>query len=172
MVRAALSVALMYLSLVAVHFSPTGDAFFFTVAASVLMAVLLLCGLLWAVLAYLALGLIAVTTLGPLLSGPFLLAYGLWVFIKMGIEWLCFTKAWPLWKDYFLKTVAAVGFALIARYVLAEWVLGRAFNPLRERLGILSGLWPLALVILILIYDHVLTMAKRLMTRELFPYLH
>ncbi len=161
----------MYLALLAVQYLPTGDAFFFTAAASALMAVVLLCGWLWAVLSLVAVGLLAFASLGPALIWPFFLAYGLWVFIKMAIEWLCFTKGYSLAIDYALKTLAAVLLAVLARFTMAEWLLGQAFATLRMRLGNFVELWPLLLVVLILLYDYVLTLAKRILVKDLFPHM-
>lgn len=171
LVRTALAVALMYLGLLAVQFSPTGDAFFFAATAVVLMSIVLLNGLVWGSLAFVALGILAFTTLGPALIWPFFLAYGFWVFIKIGIEWLCFKKSWPLWRDYVLKLIAAVLFAVLARFILAKLLLGQAFTALSQKYGAITELWPIALVLLILLYDYFLSVAKNFLVRDIFPHL-
>ncbi len=168
---AAMSVALMYLALLAVQYSPTGDAFFFSVAAVVLMLLCLLAGWRWALLAFAALAALSFSTLGPALIWPFFTAYGLWVFLKMAIEWLCFRRNWPAKVDWGLKTLAAIAFSLLARFFLSELLLGQASHALSLKLGALAQLWPIALVLLILLYDYFLSLAKQVLVARLLPYI-
>lgn len=168
---AALSVALMYLALLAVQYSATGDAFFLGAAAGVLMLLWLIASWYWALLAYAALAALGFITLGPALIWPFFLAYGLWIFIKMPIEYLCFSRSWPLAYDCALKAVAAILLSLIARFALADMLLGQAFQGLSQKLGHWANAWPVLLVLLILLYDYLLTVLRRHLLERVWPYI-